>query len=79
MDLTVSDEETAAQLVQGYLADYLGEAYVERYFTPEAKADVEAMAEEIKGIYKERLLALDWMSDATKQQAVAKLDAMRGS
>lgn len=76
MDLTVSDEETAAQLVQGYLADYLGEAYVERYFTPEAKADVEAMAEEIKGIYKERLLALDWMSDATKHQAVAKLDAM---
>ena len=32
---------------------------MERYFTPEAKADVEAMAEEIKGIYKERLLALE--------------------
>ena len=76
MDLTVSDEETAAQLVQGYLADYLGEAYVERYFTPEAKADVEAMIDEILDVYAQRIQALDWMSETTKAKAIEKLEAI---
>ena len=47
-------EEMYAYLTEEAKAAIDQEAYVERYFTPEAKADVEAMAEEIKGIYKER-------------------------
>ena len=50
-DIRLPDEETAAQLVQTYLADYLSETYVERYFSPQAKADVEEMVEEIKRAY----------------------------
>ena len=75
-DIRLPDEETAAQLVQTYLADYLSETYVERYFSPQAKADVEEMVEEIKAIYKERIQDLDWMGEATKAKAVEKLDAM---
>lgn len=72
-----SDEELAAQMVQSLLADYLGRAYAEAYFTPEAKADVEGMIREFISIYKQRIQALDWMSEATKAKAIRKLDAMK--
>ena len=70
------DAELAAQQVQAYLSDYLGELYVERYFSAEAKADVEAMIEDFRDIYARRIEALDWMSDATKARAIEKLEAM---
>ena len=73
---SLSDEDLAAQQVQAYLSDYLGQLYVERYFSPEAKADVEAMIEDFRDIYRNRIQALDWMSDATKAKAVEKLDSM---
>lgn len=75
-DMTLPDEDTAAQLVQSYLADYLSRAYVERYFTAQAKADVEAMVQEFLDIYKERIQALDWMSSSTKAKALEKLNTM---
>lgn len=73
---SLSDEEITAQQVQAYLSDYLGEIYVETYFSAAAKADVEAMIEEFRAIYKARIQALDWMSDATKARAIEKLEAM---
>ncbi|MDE7244523.1 MAG: M13 family metallopeptidase [Oscillospiraceae bacterium] len=75
-DMNLPDEDTAAQLVQSHLADYLSEAYVERYFSEQAKTDVENMIQDFLGIYKERIQALDWMSDATKAKALKKLDTM---
>ncbi len=72
----LSDEDLASQQVQAYLSDYLGQLYVERHFSAEAKADVEAMIEEFRTIYAERIRALDWMSDATKARAIEKLEAM---
>ncbi len=75
-DMNLPDEDIAAQQVQAYLADYLSEAYVERYFTAQAKTDVEAMIQNFLDIYKERIQALDWMSSTTKSKALEKLDAM---
>lgn len=77
VDARQSDEELAAQMVQGLLADYLGRAYAEAYFSEEAKADVEAMIRDFIAIYKQRIQALEWMSPATKAKAIAKLDAMQ--
>ncbi len=70
-----SVEETAADNVMTYLADYLSELYAERYFSAEAKADVESMIDDILAVYRERIQNLTWMSDATKQNAIKKLDA----
>ena len=72
-----STEQIAAQQVQALLADYLGKAYVEAHFSKKAKQDVEEMIHEFLEIYKARIEALDWMSDATKQKAIAKLDTMK--
>ncbi len=77
VDARQSDEELAAQTVQSLLADYLSRAYAEAYFSPEAKADVEEMIREFIAIYKDRVRALDWMSEATKAKAIRKLDAMQ--
>ena len=75
-DVSLRDEDMAAQQVQAYLADYLSEAYVERYFSAEAKKDVEDMIGDFLKIYKERIQKLDWMSAATKKKALEKLDTM---
>lgn len=71
-----SDEENATQIVQNLLGDELGRMYAATYFSPEAKADVENMVREFIAIYKDKIRALDWMSDITKTRAIEKLDAM---
>ena len=76
VDARQSNEQIAAQQVQALLADYLSRAYVDEYFSANAKADVEEMIGEFIAIYKERILAQDWMSAETKAKAVKKLDTM---
>lgn len=76
VDARQSSEQIAAQQVQALLADYLSRAYVDEYFSAAAKADVEEMIGEFIAIYKERILAQDWMSAETKAKAVKKLDTM---
>lgn len=77
MDGAKSSEELASQATQGTMSDYLESLYVEKYFPPEAKADVEAMLQEFIGIYEERIGQLDWMSSTTKEKARLKLETMK--
>jgi len=58
------------------LGEPLGQEYVKRYFTAETKARALEMVNNLKAALRDRILALTWMSDSTKQQAVNKLDAM---
>ncbi len=51
----------------------LGEKYVEQAFPPDAKARVLSMVQEIEKMLGEDLQSLDWMTPATKQQALVKL------
>ena len=69
-------EEEAAIYVQSWMSDYLGELYAARYFTEEAKQDVEAMVQQFISVYKNRIKNLDWMTDATKTMALKKLETM---
>jgi predicted metalloendopeptidase len=59
------------------LGEALGRLYVERAFSPEAKRKAGEIAANIKAAFRARLLRLDWMEEATRAQALAKLDAMR--
>ncbi|MEP6571935.1 MAG: M13 family metallopeptidase [Gemmatimonadota bacterium] len=58
------------------LGEILGQAYVETHFTPEAKARALQMVKNVQAEFRSRLKALTWMSDATKQKAYAKLNAI---
>jgi predicted metalloendopeptidase len=55
----------------------VGQLYVKAAFSPEAKARVLEMVRFHKEAMRARILAADWMSEATKQQAIRKLDAIR--
>jgi putative endopeptidase len=55
------------------LGDALGQAYVERAFSPEAKARVLAMMREIAKAMETDIKTLPWMSDKTKARALEKL------
>ncbi|WP_293933921.1 M13 family metallopeptidase [Iodobacter sp.] len=56
------------------LGEALGELYVAEYFSPAAKAEALDMVSNIKYAMAEQIKTLDWMSYATKQQALKKLD-----
>jgi putative endopeptidase len=58
------------------LAMALGELYVAKAFPPEAKARALELVNNVKAVLHERLAELDWMSEPTRQAALAKLDAM---
>ena len=73
----LSQEDQAAQYVQKYFSDGLGMSYVDHYFSPEAKADVENMVQDILAVYRQRIQNLDWMSQTTKDKALKKLDTMQ--
>ena len=59
--------------VNGAMGMGLGQLYVARYFSPEAKARAEQLVANIRAAFKEHIEQLTWMSDATKQKAIAKL------
>ncbi len=57
------------------LRDALGQAYVARYFTPQAKARALEMVRNLESVFHDRLQTLAWMTDTTKAQATTKLAA----
>jgi endothelin-converting enzyme/putative endopeptidase len=57
------------------LGEALGQAYVDRAFGPDSKARVLKLVNDIKSALQQDLEAQDWMSPATKQQAIHKLGA----
>ena len=59
------------------LGDALGQAYVAKVFSPELKAQALDMVTRIEDAMRSRIQQLDWMSDATKKQALVKLDRIR--
>lgn len=56
------------------LRDGLGRIYVEKNFTPEAKARALEMINHLADVYRERINTLPWMSPDTRKQAIVKLN-----
>ncbi len=67
--------DRAASRVDNSIGDLLGQLYVEKYFKPQAKARMQEMIGNLIKAYEIRIRNLDWMSDATKEKALAKLKA----
>jgi putative endopeptidase len=61
-------------VTDGYLGEAIGKLYVDETFPPEAKQKALDMVENIKEAFADRVKRLDWMSDSTKQMALAKLN-----
>lgn len=57
----------------GSVGELLGKMYVDKHFKPEAKERMLNMVNNLAETYAARIKRLDWMSEATKQKALAKL------
>lgn len=66
--------QRAMEQEQIHLGETLGEEYVKKYFSPEAKEIILVLVNNIKSAFRLRIQNLDWMSERTKQKALAKLD-----
>jgi putative endopeptidase len=64
-----------ATLIDGSLGELLGHLYVDRFFKPAAKQRMLEMVNNLQQTFAERIKRLTWMSQDTKQKALAKLMA----
>jgi putative endopeptidase len=59
------------------LGEVLGQEYVKRAFTAEAKVKMNELIDNLVAALREGIPALEWMGPETKQTALAKLEAFR--
>ncbi|MEN9751143.1 MAG: hypothetical protein RLZZ600_190 [Actinomycetota bacterium] len=61
-------------VVESALGEAIGQIYVERHFPEEAKAYMDLLVANLIEAYRQSINELDWMSSATKERALDKLD-----
>lgn len=72
----VKPEKAAFRQARAFFSQRIGKWYGETYFGPKAKADVEAMVQELIKVYEGRFDQIDWLSDDTRAKAKVKLNAL---
>ena len=65
----------AVGIVNGTLGEAVGQMYVQKYFPEENKERMLALVKNLQHALGERIEALEWMSDETKEKALEKLNA----
>ena len=65
----------AVSLVDGLMSDAVGQMYVEKYFSKEAKDEMIELVGNLQKSLGERIQAQEWMTDETKARALEKLAA----
>ncbi len=56
------------------LGEVVGQLYVEKHFTPQAKARMNELVNNLKVAFAQRIKSRDWMGKGTQKQAQVKLD-----
>ena len=69
--------KTCTRGVDRSLGEALGQEFVRRTFTADTKAKTQLMTEQIETAMQHEIENLDWMSPATKTEALRKLHAIR--
>lgn len=62
-----------SNLTDNTIGELLGQLYVEKHFKPAAKARMDEMVKNLVKAFEIRIKGLPWMSEVTKQKALAKL------
>lgn len=65
------------QATDGNLGEALGQEFVKKAFTPQAKARMDELINNLFAAMKQRINNLEWMSDTTKEQAQRKLSTFK--
>ncbi|MBS1729158.1 MAG: M13 family metallopeptidase [Bacteroidetes bacterium] len=75
-DMQKTRGEIMANVVDQLLGDGIGEIYVKKYFSEEAKKRMLELVNNLQKAFAARIENLDWMSDSTKVKAKDKLFAI---
>ncbi|WP_260924532.1 M13 family metallopeptidase [Novosphingobium sp. 9] len=62
-------------MVEGEAGELLGKLYAEKYYPPAEKEAMTQLVANLRKAMGEKLANLSWMSEATRKEAIAKLDA----
>jgi putative endopeptidase len=68
--------EKMASAVDNYLGEALGQLYVKKYFSEDAKKRMLVLVNNVQKAYAARIDKLEWMSEGTKEKAKEKLFAI---
>jgi putative endopeptidase len=69
--------KTCVQQTNAHLGEALGMEYARRAFKPEAKARMNELIDNLMLAMRDRISGLEWMSEDTKKQALAKLASFK--
>ncbi|MBO4480576.1 MAG: M13 family metallopeptidase [Alphaproteobacteria bacterium] len=67
----------AISILNGTIGEEIGHLYVKKYFPASAKKRMQELVENLRRAYALRIEKLDWMSDATRAQALKKLNSFK--
>ena len=70
------NEKAIDEITNIEIGELLGKAFVEKHFSTAAQARVNEMVDNLLAVFRERIKELDWMSDATKSEALNKLSSI---
>ena len=66
--------ERMSMMTDAALGEALGQLYVKKHFNDDAKKRMLDLVNNLQKAFETRIKNLDWMSDSTKQKAIAKLN-----
>ena len=69
-----SMDKRAMELINGILGEAFGKLYVEKYFPEKAKEEMLTLIDYLKKSFAKHIKEVTWMSDATKEKAMEKLN-----
>ncbi len=69
-------DKLALNATSNALEDAVGKAYVDKYFPPAAKTEIQKMTDGIKAAFAKRVEGLAWMAPDTKKEALKKVETI---
>jgi putative endopeptidase len=66
--------QRSAKAIDAQIGETLGQLFVEKHFPPPARARMIELIENLKVVFRDRLQKLDWMTEATREKALAKFE-----
>ncbi len=70
-------DKRALSAVNNALGDAVGKIYVQKYFPASSREKIQQLVSNLLAVFPERIDKLDWMDDATKAKAKAKVASMK--
>ncbi|XP_076451625.1 membrane metallo-endopeptidase-like 1 [Babylonia areolata] len=68
--------QLCVERTESFFRDAIGRLYIDKHFSLEKRTEVEDMVADLKDAFRDIVREADWMSQPTKEAALAKVDAI---